>query len=122
MSEHPAILSGAAANMTEALAIEDAARSIGASLDDMLTAMGRHDSLMLADLGTVLQVPLVPHPVPPPELVARFEQMYGDSPAALGAAYRTAEAITRYRSGWTRAAAREDWQRRTLQAIEAAAR
>jgi hypothetical protein len=72
-------------------------------------------SALLDHLGLTVRAPIIPRPVPPPELLARLSAMYGDSPAAQGAAYRTGEAMERRRQGWTRQGARDEWQRRMLE-------
>jgi hypothetical protein len=100
---------------------ETAAR-FGVGLDELLTAMNRAETVLLDDIGLTVRAPIIPHPVPPPELLARLSAMYGDSPAAQGAAYRTGEAMERRRQGWTRQGARDEWQRRMLAGIEGAAR
>jgi hypothetical protein len=118
-----AIRLGVARTPDEVDALEGLAAGMGVAFADLAESLAKNMSAnVFEDIGLTVRAPIIPHPVPPPELLARLSAMYGDSPAAQGAAYRTGEAMERRRQGWTRQGARDEWQRRMLAGIEGAAR
>jgi hypothetical protein len=115
-----AIRLGLVSTPAETDALSDLAVGMGVAFADLAESLAKSmGSDPLEGLGLTVRAPIIPHPVPPPELLARLSAMYGDSPAAQGAAYRTGEAMERRRQGWTRQGARDEWQRRMLENFQA---
>ena len=104
---HPAIAAGVCTTMDEVEQLAEAAARIGASMEDMVTAIGRTTSHTLADFARRIAIP---QPEPDPRIFEHFLAMYGDE----GTARRTAVATERLRSGW-------DIGRAALQAAQGAA-
>jgi hypothetical protein len=89
------------------------------ALDELIEAIADEAGGGLLDnLGITVRVPPAPQPVPPEAIVERLTLMYGNRTTA----YRTAVAMERRRSGWTREGARLEFQRNLLASIEGSTR
>jgi hypothetical protein len=114
-----ALATGVVTTREEFDRLGECAHQTGASVDEVLLAIGRTSALALDNLGLHIQGPTTPEVDPEPETLRKLERMYGvNGPRRnenslllrTGAARRTAVAMERRRQGWTRELAYAEWR------------
>jgi hypothetical protein len=106
-----ALATGVVTTREEFDRLGECAHQTGASVDEVLLAIGRTSALTLDNLGLHIQGPTMPEPPPDAGVLRRLGRMYGERPGRVdGAAWRTAVAMERRRQGWTREAAYAEWR------------